>query len=262
VLTQAGRTFGPLIGGALIAFVSLPAAYALDAFTFLIAFALFVGLPRLVPEVRRKFELSSITEALGFVRQRPVLAATFWADLIAMIFGQQRVLYPAYAVAFGVGAAGYGVIAAAPAAGALIGLMFMGVFRHVRRDGLAVIIAVSVWGAAIALFSLAPWMWIGVLALGVAGAADMVSAIFRQTILLTIVPDELRGRMSAVHIMVVTGGPPIGDAVSGSVAEVIGIRPTTFLGGMAVIGGMVTLAWRVPSFTGWRSPQAFMPATE
>lgn len=254
VLTQSGRTFGPLLGGALIANVSLTAAYLLDACSFVVAFVLFLGLPRLVPETRRRFELSSITEAVGFVRRRPVLAATFWADLVAMILGQQRALFPAYATSvFGGGAMTVGLLFAAPSAGAMIGVLFMGLFRNVDREGCAVLLAVAAWGACIALFSMAPWLWLALGLLALAGAADMVSAIFRQTILLTIAPDHLRGRMSAVHIMVVTGGPPTGDFVSGSMGDLVGIRTTSLMGGIGVLAGMLVLAQRIPTFRTWRA---------
>ncbi len=265
VLTQSGRTFGPILGGVLIAQVSLPAAYLLDTATFAVAFVLFLGLPPLVPDSRRRFELSSIVEAVRFVGARPVLAATFWADLVAMILGQQRALFPAYAAtAFGAAtrseiAFTTGLLFAAPSAGAMVGLLFMGLFRNVSREGLAVLVAVGVWGACIALFALTPWLWGALVLLAIAGAADMVSAIFRQTILLTIVPDELRGRMSAVHIMVVTGGPPVGDFAAGSVGDVIGIRPTSLLGGLGVVAGMGVLAARIPTFARWRTPTTEMP---
>ncbi|MCW2921122.1 MAG: Major facilitator protein [Thermoleophilia bacterium] len=263
VLTQSGRTFGPIIGGVLIAQVSLPAAYLLDTASFVIAFLLFLGLPSLVPETRRRFELSSITEGLHFVAQRPILAATFWADLFAMVLGQQRALFPAYAAtAFGGGAMTFGFLVASPSAGAMVGLLFMGLFRNVQREGLAVLVAVAAWGAFIALFSLSPWLWLAMLFLACAGAADMVSAIFRQTILLATVPDELRGRMGAVHIMVVTGGPPIGDMVSGSAGEAFGIRVSSLVGGVGVIAGMVLLAWRVPGFARWRDPARVEPSRD
>ncbi len=257
VLTQSGRTFGPILGGLLITHVSMSAAYLLDTVTFAFAFFMFLGLPSLMPETRRRFEASSIVEAMRFVGARPVLAATFWADLIAMVLGQQRALFPAYAHdVFGGGATTFGLLVAAPSAGALVGVAFLGVFRNVRREGLAVLLAVGAWGGFIALFALSPWLWLALLLLAAAGASDMVSAVFRQTILLTNVPDELRGRMSAVHIMVVTGGPPVGDFVAGSAGEAIGIRPTSLLGGLGVIGGMLVLARRVPAFGKWRAPTA------
>ncbi|MCW2928292.1 MAG: Major facilitator protein [Thermoleophilia bacterium] len=262
VLTQSGRTFGPIVGGVLIATIGLQYAYAVDAASFALAFTLFLGLPPLVPETRRKFELSSVTEGLKFVAARPILAATFYADIIAMILGQQRALFPAYAEdVFGGGAITFSLLVAAPSAGAMVGTLFLGLFRNVQREGRAVLVSVGAWGACIALFSQSPWLWLALGFLALAGAADMVSAVFRQTILLTMVPDELRGRMSAVHIMVVTGGPPIGDLTSGSAGEAFGLRPSSLAGGLGVIGGMLLLANRIPGFAAWRDP-ARAPATD
>ena len=262
VVTQSGRVAGPMVAGLLIAGFGIWEAYALDALSLMFSFFVFLGLPTLMPPTRRRFELSSITEGLAFVGKRPVLAASFWADIVAMVFGQQRALYPAYAATvFGVGATGVGMMGAAPAAGAVIGLGFAGLTRHVQREGLAVLICVAAWGVCIALFAISPWFWLALVFLALAGAADMVSAIFRQTILLTTVPDELRGRMGAVHIMVVTGGPPIGDFGSGTVAEEFGVRTTSLVGGLACIGGMIVLAARIPAFARWRDPERVAEAT-
>jgi MFS family permease len=263
VLTQSGRTFGPVIGGILIQTIGLQAAYVADVASFAVAFTLFLGLPSLMPETRRRFELSSIVEAVHFVGARPVLAASFYADIVAMVFGQQRALFPAYAdQVFDSNALAYSLLFASPSAGALLGTVFLGLFRNVQREGLAVLVAVSVWGACIALFAISPWLWLALGFLALAGAADMVSAIFRQTILLTTVPDELRGRMSSVHIMVVTGGPPVGDMLSGTLGETIGIRQSSFVGGLACIGGLLVLANRIPSFARWRDPGRVASSTD
>lgn len=257
VLTQSGRTFGPVLGGVLIAHAGIGVAYAVDAATFVFAFALYLGLPPLVPGKRRRFELSSIAEGLRFVRSQPVLASTFAADLVAMVFGMPRAVFPALALTvFHVGPQALGLLYSAPAAGALVGLLFVGgLTSRVRREGLAVLVSVAVWGGAIALFAVTPWFWPALGLLAIAGAADMVSAIFRQTILLTMVPDELRGRMSAVHIMVVTGGPPVGDAEAGVAAELLGLRASVVFGGAVCMTGMVALALRVPAFVRWRDPK-------
>ncbi|MCW2974623.1 MAG: entS3 [Thermoleophilia bacterium] len=256
VLTQSGRTFGPVIGGVLIATVGLGPAYFVDVASFVVAFVLFLGLPSLMPETRRKFEFSSIVEAVHFVGSRPVLAASFYADIIAMVFGQQRALFPAYADRiFDANPIAYSLLFAAPSAGALLGIAFLGLFRNVQREGRAVLLAVAAWGACIAIFAISPWFWMALLFLAIAGAADMVSAVFRQTILLTIVPDELRGRMSAVHIMVVTGGPPVGDMLSGSAGSLIGVRQSSLGGGIACLAGIFVLAKKVPSFTHWIDPR-------
>lgn len=253
VLTQAGRTLGPVIGGLLVAGPGYAWAYGVDASSFAIALVLFLGLPKLEPERRTRVSLESILDSVRFVRQRPVLASTFVADLFAMVLGMPRALFPAMAViVYGVGKAQAGYLYAAPAAGALFGLVLLGgLTSRVRREGLAVLVAVSIWGIAIAAFAIAPWFWAGLVLLAIAGAADMVSAIFRQTILLDIVPDEMRGRLGAVHIMVVTGGPPIGDLEAGLAAEVLGVRPSAVVGGLGCVAGMVLIARRVPEFARW-----------
>lgn len=257
VLTQSGRVFGPLIGGALISTVGLVAAYAVDAASFVIAFTLFIKLPKLIPTERRRFELSSIVESVQYVRSQPVLAGTFIADLIAMILGMPRAVFPAVAaVLYDAGPALLGMLYAAPAAGALVGiLVFGGLTSRIRREGAAVLVAICVWGASIAAFGLTSSLWIGVTMLALAGAADMVSAVFRQTILLDIVPDNLRGRMSAVHIMVVTGGPPLGDLEAGAAAAWLGLRASIVAGGLLCVAGMGAVAIGLPDLRRWTRPE-------
>lgn len=251
VVTQSGRVGGPLLAGVLIASFDLTIAYAVDAVSFLIALFLCFGLPNLTPASKRRFELSSIVESLSFVKSSPVLATTFIADLIAMVFGLPRAVFPELADTMGVGEVGLGFLYAAPAAGAMIGIAFGGLTNRVTREGYAVIVAIGIWGTAIACVGFSKVFILSLALLAVAGAADMVSAIFRQAILLQIVPDNLRGRMSAAHIMVVTGGPPLGDVEAGVAAHVFGARESIVIGGAVCVGGISLLALRVPSFRHW-----------
>ncbi|MBC7643683.1 MAG: MFS transporter [Thermoleophilia bacterium] len=268
VLTQSGRVFGPLIGGALIATVSLSAAYTLDALSFLFAMIVFFGLPSLVPTTRRRFEFSSITEGLRYVRASRALSGTFAADLIAMIAGMPRAVFPAMAATtfatVGPDSIVVGLLNAAPAFGALAGLLMLGgLTARVEREGLVVLVSIALWGLAIALFGLSPWFIPGLIFLALAGAADMVSAVFRQTILLDIVPDELRGRTSSVHILVVSGGPPIGDFEAGAAATFFGVRTSIVLGGGACMAGMALLAaWNKPLRTHTRSHHETLTTSE
>jgi MFS family permease len=263
VLTQSGRTFGPVIGGVLIA-SGLRWAYATDAATFVFALVLFLGLPKLHPATRTRVSLASIFESVSFTRARPVLAMTFVADLFAMILGMPRAVFPAMARdVFHVGGVGYGLLMAAPAAGALLGLLVLGgLISRVRREGMAVLLSVAVWGCATAAFGIAPRFWLGLVLLAVAGAGDMVSAVFRQLMLLQIVPDELRGRLSAVHIMVVTGGPRIGDLEAGGAAAAVGVRTSVVLGGLGCVAGMGLIAARVPAFARWVGARDGLDAME
>src|SRR6266540_1748224 len=144
------------------------------------------------------------------------------------------------------GPATVGLLYAAPGAGALAGALLAGWVGSVRRQGRAVLVAVAVWGLAITVFGLAAWLPLALVLLAVAGAADVFSAVFRNTILQLTVPDGLRGRLSAIHIAVVTGGPRLGDAEAGAVAALAGPRFSVVSGGLACLAGAALIAWRIP----------------
>jgi MFS family permease len=118
----------------------------------------------------------------------------------------------------------------------------------VRRQGKAVIVAVALWGGAIAAFGFTSWLPLALVLLAFAGAADVFSAVFRNTILQTSIPDNFRGRLSAIQIAVVTGGPRLGDVEAGGVAALAGLRFSVVSGGLACVAGIAVLAWRIPQF--------------
>jgi len=187
-------------------------------------------------------------EALRHVRRNRVLLGIFGADLVAMIFGMPTAVFPALALSvLRIGAGGLGLLYAAPAAGALVASLLSGWIRGVRRQGRAVVIAIVVWGAAIAGFGLAGGaLWLGLPLLALAGAADLVSAIFRSTILQLSIPDHLRGRMSAFQLMVVTTGPRLGDLEAGAVAALVNPVFSVVSGGVACVIGIALLAITLP----------------
>jgi hypothetical protein len=171
-----------------------------------------------------------------------------------MVFGMPRALFPALAATvFGGGATTVGLLYAAPGAGALLGALTSGWVGRVRRQGLAVVVAVLAWGAAIAGFGVARWLPLALALLAVAGAADVVSAVFRNTIIQFAAPDGMRGRLMGVQTAVVAGGPRLGDLESGAVANAFGDTVSVVSGGLACIAGALLLAWRLPGFTGLRS---------
>src|SRR4051812_30430361 len=250
ILLQVGAVAGPGLAGILVGTVGLSAVYWIDVATFGPAFAAAVAIRPLPPVGGgTKVGFASVAEGLRYVRGRRVLIGTFLIDINAMGFGMPRALFPALGYGFFHGGASTGgLLYAAPGAGALIGAVFTGWVSAVRRQGWAVIVAVVVWGAAIALFGLVPLLPLALLLLAVAGAADVVSAVFRNTILQTTVPDELRGRLSAVHIAVVTGGPRLGDAEAGVVASLTTPQFAVVSGGLASVAGALLIAWRLPEF--------------
>ena len=250
VLFQTTTIIGPAIGGILVAAISVGWVYLIDATSFIAALVVLRWIPR-IPIAAQLSEgrWSAIKEGLSFATRTPVLLSIFVIDLVAMIFGMPRAVFPALARdIFHMGAEGVGLLYAAPAIGALIGALTTGWVSAVRRQGLAVLLAVTVWGGAIALaglslFSLALTM----IFLAIAGAADVVSAVFRGTILLEKTPEALLGRVNALNIMVVTGGPRLGDVEAGLVAGVAGSPASVVLGGLACVVGTGAVAGLFPS---------------
>ena len=196
---------------------------------------------------------ASVLEGLRFLRGRSEVLMTFLVDINAMVFGMPRALFPAVAGLFYAGGAGtVGLLSAAPAFGAMLGALFSGGLTRVRRQGLAVLVAVTVWGLSIAAFGFGRVLWIGVLLLAIAGAADMVSAVFRTTILQTATPDAMRGRLQGVFIVVVAGGPRLGDVEAGSVASATNETVSIVSGGLLCVLGVVVLTLLFPSFARYR----------
>ena len=248
LLFQVASVSGPALAGVLLANVGIVPIYLIDASTFVLAFAAVVALRKITVEGDKTvFGIKSIKEGFAYLRGRQALQGTFVVDLDAMIFGMPRAVFPALGLGFFHGGAQtVGLLYSAPGAGALLGAALTGWVARVRKQGRAVIIAVAIWGAAIALFGITRVLALGLVLLAIAGAADVISAVFRGTILQTTVPDALRGRLSAIHIGVVTGGPRLGDAETGAVAALAGAQVSVVSGGLACLGGLALIAWRMP----------------
>lgn len=254
ILLHVGSVAGPALAGVLISRVGLEAVYWIDVATFGAAMVSVYAMSPLPPHGGgRKAGLGSIVEGLRFLRGKRAIQGTFVIDLNAMIFGLPRAVFPAMAErVFGGGAATYGLLTAAPGAGSLVGALTTGWVGHVKRQGMAVLVSVAVWGGAMVGFGLTSWLWAALLFLAIAGAADVVSAVFRNTILQTSVPDALRGRMSALHIAVVTGGPRLGDAEAGAMAALGGAQFSVVSGGLACLLGVLLVGKLFPEFTRYR----------
>ena len=255
ILLQVGTVVGPAVAGVLLSRYGLGAVYWLDVLTFAAAFVAVARMRPLPPHGGgTKAGLGSIVEGLRFARDRKALLGVFVIDLNAMVFGLPRALFPAMAErVFGGGATTYGLLNAAPGVGALIGAVTTGWVSHVHRQGVAVLVSVAVWGAAMAGFGITSWLWPALVFLAVAGAADVISAVFRNTILQTSVPDALRGRISSLQIAVVTGGPRLGDAEAGAVAALAGARFSIVSGGLACMLGVLLVAKLLPELPRYRT---------
>jgi predicted MFS family arabinose efflux permease len=266
---QLALTLGPAAAGLLLSRFGVSAVFWLDAATFGAAYISAWRMSPLPPAGGgTRASVGSIVEGLRFARKHRILQGTFAIDIDAMVLGMPRALFPALGTGlYHGGAATVGLLYAAPGAGALIGALTTGWVGHVRRQGWAVFVAVLVWGGAIAAFGITSWLPLGLLFLALAGGADVISAVFRNTILQRSVPDELRGRLSALHIAVVTGGPRLGDGEAGAVAALTTPRVSVISGGLGCIVGVALVAWRYPEFRRYHSdvaarPQAAEPEVE
>lgn len=244
-----GFTLGPLIAGVLVGASHFAVVYAVDVVTFSAAMYAVWRLPPMPPlgHVPRA-GLRSVLEGLRFLATRPNVLMTFLVDLCAMVLAQPRSLFPAVARSWYGSAAAVGLLAGSTAIGSLIAGLSSGWLGRVRHQGRVVCLAVMAYGAAVAGFGLTRVLWLGVAMLALSGAADMVSAAFRGTILQDATPDEMRGRLQGVFIVVVAGGPRLGEFVAGTGASIFSPTVAVVAGGCACILGVVALASRFRGF--------------
>jgi MFS family permease len=249
-LSTLTQVLGPGLGGVLIAVLGVQAAYAIDAVgclsVVITALAIAPQPPQGVPT--HDNVLRSIAEGLRYVRGNRALMGSFAIDLAAMTFGMPRALFAVLSVSvYHAGAGGTGVLYAAVSAGATVAALLTGWIRHARRLGVIVIWAVLLWGAAVAAAGLIGSLWLAAAFLALAGAADSVSAVCRATINQSVTPDHMRGRMSSVFSLVVTGGPRLGDIESGAVAGAVGVRFAVVSGGLACLAGVAAIVLAFPA---------------
>jgi MFS family permease len=245
---NVGMLAGPAIGGLLIAAIGLPLTYVVDVLTFgvsLVALSLMRAVPP--PPEAEPPSLSRIVEGIRYAGGRPELLGTYVVDVIAMFFGMPMALFPAFAAELG-GAGVLGLLYAAPAFGSLLATGTSGWTNRVHRHGLAVIWAAGCWGAAIVAFGFAPNLWLALLALAAAGAADMISGIFRSTIWNQTIPDHLRGRLAGIEQVSYSTGPLLGNLEAGVVAALAGLRASIVSGGVLCVAGVALAALALPAF--------------
>lgn len=240
---------GPALGGVLIGGAGLATAYGVDVATYVIALIAFAGLAPSPPVAGvARASRDSIVAGLRFLRGHSVVMSIFGIDLLAMVFGMPRALFPALAERLDGGPVLYGLLLSSVAAGAFVASITSGWALRVHRQGRAVLVAVSVWGAAIAVAGLTRLPALVLLLLAIAGGADMLSGVYRSTIAADVTPDDLRGRVSGVEIAVYAGGPVLGDVEAGMVGGVFGIPFAIVSGGVACVAGAVAFAKLVPAF--------------
>lgn len=269
---NVGMIAGPVLAGLLIPVLGLPTLYLIDAIALLATLWAVWKLPSFPPAGdQRRAGLRAVFDGFRYLTGQRILLASFVVDIIAMVFGMPRALFPQIAHETfhdpAEGGVALGLLFAAISAGAVLGGVFSGWVPRIRRQGLAVIWCIVIWGVAMIgfglavgmaghLFGLGAWLGIAVAFLALGGAVDMISAALRTAMLLNVSTDEMRGRLQGVFIVVVAGGPRIGDVAHGFAAASLGTAVAAAGGGVLVVIGVVVAALAFPAFVRYRVARA------
>lgn len=232
-IMQTSQIVGPALGGIALAWIDLGPTYLINGAMYLGGMIAIIGIRAPVtPPKATESPWRSFLEGLAFVRQRKVIVSLLLLDLAETVFGSYRALLPIIADNMGAGATGYGFLSAAPGVGALVGATFILSLGDMRYKGLYTIFGVLGYCAALVALAVSPWLWLGLIASALLGTTNSVQMIPRNTVILAISPDALRGRVEAFRSMMAGGGPPLGFAFSGGLAAAVGAPLALVIGGV------------------------------
>lgn len=235
---------GPVVAGLVIATTSVATAFSLDVATFLASLAALVVIAPIPPHPDAvRPSLKAVAEGLSFARDRRIILSTLVIDMDAMVFGMPTSLFPQLALTvFNTGVAGFGLLNSALALGVFVGALLSGWVGQIRRPGRGVAVAVAGWGVAIAAFGMCTaYFPLALLCLALAGGADVISSVLRSSIVQLATPDQLRGRVSSIYMLVVTSGPRLGDAEAAVVAALAGPQFSVVSGGVLCLVGLLAV---------------------
>ncbi|WP_018352294.1 MFS transporter [Longispora albida] len=250
-MINTGMLAGPALAGLLIATVPLGWVYAFDLATYVISLGCLLMVRAVAPpESADRPSLRSVVTGLRYAKNRQELLGTYLVDMNAMFFGMPTALYPALAAKLG-GPGVLGLLYSAPALGALVASLTSRWAERVHRHGLAVAVAAACWGLAIVGFGLSDWLWLALVFLALAGAADMISGLFRGTIWGQTIPDRLRGRLAGIEVISYSSGPTLGQVESGLAAKLFGLTGSVVSGGLLCVAGTIVISALLPKFVSY-----------
>ncbi len=257
-----GQVLGPPLAGVLIATVGLPLTYGVDVATFVIS-AVALTLMQAVPPApdAAGVNLRAAIAGLRYATSRQDLLGSYAVDINAMFFGMPMALFPQIASGLG-GPAVLGLLYTAPSVGSLLATVTSGWTRNVRHHGRAIAFAAAAWGVAIIAFGFAPSLWVAFLALAAAGAADMISGLFRSALWNQTIPDAMRGRLAGIEMVSYSSGPAMGNLEAGVVGSLAGVRASVVSGGILCVAGTVVLSALLPKFWNYRAQTPTATAAE
>jgi MFS family permease len=242
---------GPAVGGLLIAYTGIVTTFFIDFLTFLISLSALLMMNHIPKPLATEDEStwSAIKTGCRYALSRQELMGTYLVDFIAMIFGMPNALFPAIALSFG-GASALGMLYSAPAVGGLIVSLTSGWTSGIKRHGVAIAVAATLWGIAIIFFGLSSHLIMALIFLAFAGAFDAISGIFRSVMWNETIPQELRGRLAGIEMISYLSGPKLGDTEAGLIAAAFGVTASVISGGVLCVVGVVACSFFLPKF--WR----------
>jgi MFS family permease len=247
---------GPALAGVLIATLGLPFTFGADVVSYAISLVALFAIRAMPPaDLAKPAGFASIVEGFRYAASRPELIGTYVVDIVALTFAMPMAAFPALAVQWG-GAQAIGPLYSAMSVGSLIITIFSGWTRNVRRHGAAVVLGALSWGLAITGLGFSRSLPIAVGCLMLAGAADMVSGLFRMTIWNETIPSHLRGRMAGIEQISYMIGPNLGNTRAGFMAERFGPARSIVIGGLVCVVGVLACVPLLPAFWRYRKPEA------
>jgi MFS family permease len=254
LISHLSQVVGPAVGGIIIATVGSTGAYAVDAVSFLAVIIAVVLMQQRPPAVAITMSgYQAALEGLRFLRNTPTLFGVMLADFLATLFGACTTLMPIFAdEVLGVGPRGLGFLLAAPAAGAVTMAILLSITHLPDRAGLWVLGSIVAYGCFLIGFGISTTLWVSLVFLAFSGAADAISMALRHAARTLLSPDDLRGRVAAVHRSLGMGGPQLGEFQKVITASLIGAGPAVAIGGLATIGAAAVVAWTFPSVVRYR----------
>jgi MFS family permease len=233
-IMQSSQIIGPAFAGVAIGLIGLGWVYTLNGLFYLLAMIALIAVRVPLPlRTAGESPWRSFLDGLIFVRSKPVIISLLALDLGETIFGSYRALLPILATNLGAGAGGYGLLSAAPGVGSVIGSVFILSLGDMRYKGLYTIFGVLAYCAALVLLALSPWFLLAAVAAALLGTTNSIQVIPRNTAIIAISPDSLRGRVEAFRTMLAGGGPPLGYTLSGGAAALLGAPLALVLGAAA-----------------------------
>lgn len=245
---------GPAMAGVIIAHWGIVITYLIDFMTFFISIINILCMRTIPKPIVQEHAsiLSSLKQGISYALSRQELMGSYYVDFIAMVFAMPNALLPAIAQSLG-GVKTLGLLYAAPAVGALIISFVSGWTAKIKHDGRAIAIAAALWGISIIGFGLSNSLWLALFFLGLSGAFDAISGIFRSTLWNHTIPTELRGRLAGIEMISYLSGPKLGDTRAGLIASGFGIGTALISGGILCVVGVAICCFCMPKFWNYRS---------